>query len=130
MSPGCACLRFERYALLPCVRVVRTPVPLQGERSRSHREIREAASYGFEKSVRVRSIRVEDGLAATELVPVVLTTKPRGSFDQPVFAGEDGLSLFGSSVVIVRERQVRDNSVLVGTRNSLLPPEERHDARS
>jgi hypothetical protein len=34
-------------------------------------------------------------------------------------------------VVIVRERQVRDNSVLVGTRGRLLlPPEEPHDART
>jgi hypothetical protein len=124
-------LRFEGDALLPCVRVVRSSVPLHGESSRSHREIREGASHGFEKSVRVWSIGIEDGLSATELVPVVLTTKRRRSFDQPVFDSKDGLPLFARSVVIVRERQVRDNSVLVGTRGRLLlPPEEPHDART
>jgi hypothetical protein len=45
----------------------------------------------------MRSVRVEDRLAAAELVSVVLSAKRGCCFDQPVFKYEDCLSLLRGS---------------------------------
>ena len=86
-------LRAEGYALFSCIRVIRSPEPLDNERSWAHRETGQAASHGFEKSVRIWSIGVKDNLSATKLVPVVLTTQRRSGFEHPVFRAKPPLAL-------------------------------------
>jgi hypothetical protein len=116
----------ESDALLACLGVVRSSVALDRIRTGTNGEALKATGDGREQSIGIRAIREQHRLTPAELVAVVLTADLGDGFLDASLQLVNRFALLWSAELIIRQRQMRSDSVLRvrrHLRSRLLPPE-------